>query len=140
MPTAVITPNTSSVPPPISAPTGELDTIVVPAKEEGFTRVFLGEDCWYAIRIRGGALTKIKWIAAYRAAPISAVTHYAAVKAIEPYGDGRKYKLVFTDRAMALREPIMFADAPLGSMQGPRYTNITRLMAARKVTDLFAGD
>ncbi len=29
----------------------ELDTIVVPAREEGFKETFLGENCWYAIRM-----------------------------------------------------------------------------------------
>ncbi len=32
---------------------GGLDTVVVPAQKEGFEQVFLGEDCWYAIRISG---------------------------------------------------------------------------------------
>lgn len=68
------------------------DTIVVPAQKEGFERVFLGENCWYAIRIAGGKLTKIKYIAAYQTQPISAVTHYAPVDRIEPYGESGKYK------------------------------------------------
>ena len=42
------------------------DTIVVPAQEKGFNEVFLGEDCWYAIRIGGGKLNQIKHIAAYQ--------------------------------------------------------------------------
>ena len=29
------------------------DTVVVPAHEEGFQRVFLGENSWFAIRISG---------------------------------------------------------------------------------------
>jgi hypothetical protein len=140
IPAPVTVPNTSSVPPPVSLSTGELDTIVVPAKEDGFSRVFLGQNSWYAIRIAGGALTRIKWIAAYRSAPISAVTHYAAVKSIEPYGDGRRYKVVFSDRAIPLREPILFADAPSGAMQGPRYTNIARVLAAKKLLDLFPSE
>ena len=47
----------------------ELDTIIVPAQLEGFERVFIGEDCWYAIRISGGMLDKIKYIAAYWSSP-----------------------------------------------------------------------
>ncbi len=70
-----------------------LNTIIVPAQEDGFKKVFLGENSWYAIRIGGGKLKDIKYIAAYQTAPISAVTHYAEVESIEPYGDGGKYKL-----------------------------------------------
>ena len=40
-------------------------------------------------------MNDIKYIAAYQTAPISAVTHYAEVDSIEPYGDGGKYKLNF---------------------------------------------
>ena len=60
------------------------DTVIVPAQSEGFEKVFLGEDCWYAIRISGGMLDKIKYIAAYQTQPVSAITHYAAVDRIEP--------------------------------------------------------
>jgi len=114
----------------------ELDTIIVPAQKEGFDRVFVGENCWYAIRISGGMLMKIKYIAAYQTQPISAVTHFAPVSRIEPYGDGGKYKLVFTEPAKEIG-PIPYGDAPMGSMQGPRYTSLEKLKSANKLTDLF---
>ena len=47
----------------IALPVTKPDTIVVPAQKEGFEKVFLGSDCWYAIRISGGMLEKIKYIA-----------------------------------------------------------------------------
>lgn len=68
-----------------SDPSGP-DTIVIPAQKDGFDEVFLGQHCWYAIRIAGGMLPKIKWIAAYQTSPVSSITHYAPVKSIEPYG------------------------------------------------------
>jgi len=114
----------------------EPDTIIVPAKEDGFERVFLGEDCWYAIRISGGMLDKIKYIAAYQSQPVSAITHYAPVDRIEPYGDGGKFKVVFSQHAQPIG-PIPFGDAPSGAMQGPRYTSIQRLKTAKKLTDLL---
>jgi hypothetical protein len=107
------------------------DTIIVPAQKEGFDRVFLGEDCWYAIRISGGMLDKIKYIAAYQSQPISAITHYAAVSRIEPYGEVGKYKVVFSDKAKKIG-PIPYGDAPSGAMQGPRYTSFVKLQAAKK--------
>ena len=112
------------------------DTVIVPAQKEGFERVFLGEHAWYAIRIGGGMLPRIKYIAAYQSTPVRAVTHYAPVKQIEPYGDEGKYRLVFTEPAKAIG-PIPFAGATTGSMQGPRYTSYKKLMAAKKVSDLF---
>jgi hypothetical protein len=114
----------------------EKDTVVVPARKDGFQKVFLGEDRWHAIRIGGGMLNRLRYIAAYQAAPISAVTHYAPIKHIEPYGDSGKYMLVFSAPAEEI-EHIPIADAPSGSMQGPRYTSLKQLKAANKLTDLF---
>ena len=118
-----------------SAP-GILDTIVIPAQEDGFRNVFLGENCWYAIRIGGGKIKNIKYIAAYQTNPKSAVTHYAEVESIEPYGDGGKYKLNFAAPAKQIK-PIPFGNATPGMMQSPRYTTLERLLGAKQLTDLF---
>jgi hypothetical protein len=113
------------------------DTVIVPAQKDGFEEVFLGRSEWYAIRISGGMLDKIKFIAAYQSAPISAITHVAPVKQIEPYGETGKYKLVFSEPAQPI-EPIPYGDAPSGAMQGPRYTTIERLRSAKTVGALLA--
>lgn len=113
-----------------------LDTIVVPAQEEGFNNVFLGENCWHAIRIGGGKLKDIKYIAAYQTSPISAITHVAKVESIEPYGDGGKYKLNFVSPAESIR-PIVFGSAKPGMMQSPRYTTHEKLQTADELNDLF---
>jgi hypothetical protein len=134
-PKAVATPQTSTIEPPVNQPSQQPDTIIVPAKKEGFERVFLGEDCWYAIRISGGMLDKIKYVAAYQTQPVSAITHYAPVNRIEPYGEGGKYRLVFSMKAREIT-PIPLGDASPGAMQGPRYTTFSKLMTAKKLTDL----
>lgn len=134
-PKAVASPRTSVSEIPQAQATLEPDTVIVPAQKEGFERVFLGEDSWHAIRISGGMLDKIKYIAAYQSQPISAITHYAPVDRIEPYGDSGKYRLIFSAKAQPIN-PIPFADASPGTMQGPRYTTYSQLMAAKKLTDL----
>lgn len=136
VPQAVVSPKASSK----GAKSGirgveQLDTIVVPANPDGFKRTFLDENCWYAIRISGGMLEKIKFIAGYQTWPISAITHYAPIDHIEPYGDGRKYKVIFSEKAKPI-EKIPFGDAIRGAMQGPRYTSLKKLLAAKKLTDL----
>lgn len=115
----------------------EKDTIIVPAQEDGFKRVFLGEHSWWAVRISGGMLEKIKYIAAYQTAPVSAITHVAPVDRIEPYGEGGKYKLIFSEPAKKLEQSIPFGDSPQGLMQGSKYTNFEKLKTAQKVGDLF---
>lgn len=112
------------------------DTIVVPAQKDGFEKVFLSEDCWYAIRISGGMLEKIKYIAGYQTQPVSAITHYAPVSRIEPYGEDGKYKVIFSEKAKEIG-PIHFGNAPSGAMQGPRYTSFSKLQVAKKLTDLI---
>ena len=114
----------------------DFDTIIVPAQEEGFNKVFLGEDCWYSIRISAGKLDKIRYIAAYQISPVTAITHYAPVDRIELYGDSGKYRLIFSEKAREIG-PIPFANAPQGSMQSTRYTTLEKLKNAKKLTDLF---
>jgi hypothetical protein len=100
----------------------ENDTIIVPAKPDGFKRVFLGENCWYAIQIAEKMRSKLRWIAAYQRGPISAVTHIAQVDKIEPYGDGKKYKVVFKAPASPIG-PIPLGKDGKGWMQRSRYTS-----------------
>lgn len=113
------------------------DTIVVPAQKDGFERVFLNESAWHAIRISGGMLDQIKYIAAYQTQPVSAITHYAPVARIEPYGEDGKYKLIFSEKAKRIG-PIPYDDAPPGAMQGPRYSSFAKLKSATKLTDLLS--
>ena len=113
-----------------------LDTIIVPAQEEGFNRVFLGENSWYAIRIGGGMRESIKYIAAYQTAPISAITHVAEIDSIESYGDGGKYKVNFKAPAREI-EHIIYGQAKQGSMQSLRYSNYQKLCKAKTLVDLF---
>ncbi len=47
----------------------EVDTVVVPARDDGFEDVFLGENRWYEIRVHGTMRPQIKYIAAYRVDP-----------------------------------------------------------------------
>jgi hypothetical protein len=136
IPKPVATPKASSTPSSSTPHSQGPDTIIVPALKEGFDEVFIGENSWYAIRIAGGMLDKIKYIAAYQSQPISAITHYAPVERIEPYGEEGKYKLIFSEKARPIG-PIPFADAAPGTMQGPRYTTFEKLQNAKKVSDLI---
>lgn len=136
-PKPVATPKASTAEAMLEPHTHQSDTVIVPAQKEGFESVFLRENCWHAIRISGGMLDKIKYIAAYQTQPISAITHYAPVDRIEPYGEGGKYKLIFSEPAKEIN-PIPFADAPAGTMKGPRYTTFEKLRSATQLKDLFA--
>jgi hypothetical protein len=112
-----------------------VDTIVVPARDPGFTEVFLGQRRWHAIKIARTMLPKIKWIAAYQVKPVSAITYLARVAEIKPYQfHVGKYELVFEG------EPQQIQPIPIGAlrhMQSPRYTNKERLLKARSASELW---
>lgn len=115
----------------------EVDTIIVPAQKDGFADVFIGQNAWWAIRIAGGKLPKIRFVAAYQTKPISAVTHWAPIQSIEPYGDTGKYKLNFASPAQPFERAIPFEGAKSGSMQGVRYVKLEQLRRATSLGELF---
>jgi hypothetical protein len=110
--------------------------VVVPAQEEGFRAVFLGQSRWRAIRISGGKLQQIRYLAAYQTRPVSAVTHCAPVAKIEPYGESGKYQLIFSGAPVEIT-PIPLGNATAGLMQGPRYTTLGKIRTAKTLMDLF---
>ena len=112
------------------------DTVVIPAMEEGFERVFLGENRWYAIRLAAGSIPKIKYIAAYRSAPTSAITHLAEVDSIELYGDSGKYLLNFKSPAIEIN-PVKYDGIKGNQLQGLRYTSKDKLLKAKTISDLL---
>lgn len=116
--------------------TAELDTIVVPARSEGFQSTFLDEDRWYAIRIHASMRDQIQWIAAYQVAPISAITHVAQVRAIEPWEDSGKFVVNFSAPANQIEPIRLVGDGRGAAPQSPRYTTKARLDAAKDLSDL----
>lgn len=114
------------------------DTIVVPAREDGFRSVFLGENCWYAIRIKASEIPKLRYIAAYQVAPVSAITHVAEIKEIMPYQNSGKYLVRFMSKANALDRPIKLKDGKIGAQpQSPRYTTYERINKSSKLQELW---
>ena len=126
-PTAV----TSSIDP------ADIDTIVVPANSEGFLETFIGEDCWYQIRVSSTMREKIKYIAGYQTSPTSAITHVAPVKKVEQYKDTNKYIVYFSEPAREI-DPIKIN--PKGRVKapyGPRYSSMERIKRAKTLDDVF---
>jgi len=112
------------------------DTIVVPSIKEGFDKVFIGESCWYSIRVAAGKIPNIKYLAVYQTAPVSAITHIAEVQSIEPYGETGKYKVNF--KAPAVSIPNVKYDGINGNhIQSCRYTSKSKLLAAKTISDLL---
>jgi hypothetical protein len=111
------------------------DTVIVPAREDGFKQEFLGNHQWMAIRISPAMKDRIKYIAAYQVAPVSAVTHLAEVQEIKPYKDTGKYQLIFKGA------PEQIGPIPPGNinLQGPAYVQRNRLVNAKTLVEALAG-
>lgn len=115
----------------------ELDTIVVPAQAEGFQTVFIETNSWYSIRISSSMLNRIKYIAAYQVAPISAITHVAEVAKIEKYKDTNKYIVYFKYQAIEISHVRLDTKKKGTAPQAPRYTTYKKLMKAKYLSDVF---
>ena len=113
------------------------NTIVVPAQEEGFKDVFLKENRWYAIRIHSSMVDRIKYIAAYQIAPISAITHLAEVKDIKLWPDSDKYVVNFTGPAKEIKHIKLVHKGKIKALQSPRYAILSRLQNAKTLDDVF---
>lgn len=115
----------------------EFDTVVVPAREDGFQKVFIGENRWYEIRIHGTMRPQIKYIAAYRVAPDSAITHIAPVKSIEPWSDTGKYVVNFAEPAREIGSIQLIRGGRVRAPQNLRYTTRARLETAKTLDDVW---
>ena len=115
----------------------DVDTIVVPAQEEGFQTAFIDSNAWWQIRISVSMLDKIKYIAAYRTAPISAITHVAEVDRIEKYKDTNKYILYFKGSAKEIPHIELDKNRKGIAPQASRYTNYEKLMSAKCLSEVF---
>ena len=115
----------------------EINTVVVPAQEEGFQETFIKQNCWYAIRIHSSMLPKIKYIAAYRAAPESAITHIAEVKSIAQWQDSNKYVLFFTEPAKEIGPIKLVPKSIVKAPQNSRYTSYDKLIKAKTLDEVF---
>ena len=116
---------------------GELDTIVVPARDDGFQETFINENRWYAIRMHSSMIPQIKHIAAYRVAPISAITHVTPINNIVPWKDTGKYCLEFAEPAYEIKYIKLDGGVKGLAPQASRYTSIDKLLQAKTISEVF---
>lgn len=115
----------------------EYDTIVSPCSEDGFESAFVKENAWWAVRIGQSAIPKLKYIALYESAPISAIRAYAKITSIEPYPDhpGR-YKINHDGNIRYLENPIQLGANSNLSLQGSRYYKLSDMQSSKTLGEL----
>jgi len=114
-----------------------VDTVVVPARDEGFQDVFLKENRWYSVRLHGTMRPQIKHIAAYRVAPTSAITHIAPVRSIEPWKDSDKFVLNFAEPAKEIGPIPLVRNSRVKALYNLRYTTREALEKAKTLDDVW---
>ena len=113
------------------------DLVIFPAREEGFQDVFLGEREWRYVRIDKNKINKIKYIAIYRSAPISGITHYAKVKSFEYNEDYKKYSIILEGKPIRLEKIIKLEGLDPNAMRSGRYVELSELKNAKNLKELL---
>lgn len=116
----------------------DVDTIVCPAREDGFKHAFLDNDAWWAIRISPTLIPQLRYIAMYETQPASQIKWMAKIKqnGIQPYKNTGKYIVNVEDKEKI--GPIQLDKDKKGvAPQSPRYTTLDKLKAAGKISDLW---
>jgi len=114
-----------------------IDTVVVPSREDGFKEVFLGENRWWSVRIHPAMLKQLKYVAVYRTAPISAITHYAPIRSIEPWKNSGKVVINFAEPAQEIAPLKLIKDGRVAPLYNLRYTNFEKLKTAKNLDEAF---
>ena len=113
------------------------DLVIFPAREEGFQDVFLGEREWRYVRIDKNKINKIKYIAIYRSAPISGITHYAKVKSFEYNEEYKKYSIILEGKPIRLEKIIKLEGLDPNAMRSGRYVELSELKNAKNLKELL---
>ncbi|MBN1860325.1 MAG: hypothetical protein JW840_02565 [Candidatus Thermoplasmatota archaeon] len=116
----------------------DVDTIVCPAREDGFKHAFLENDAWWAIRISPTLIPQLKYIAMYETQPASQIRWMAKIKqnGIQQYKNTGKY-IVNVESKEKIGPIQLDKDKKGVAPQSPRYTTLEKLKAARKISDLW---
>jgi len=73
----------------------------------------------------------------YRVAPISAITHIAPVRSIEPWKDSAKFVLNFAEPAKETGPISLVKGGKVKALQSLRYTNRQTIEQAKTLDDIW---
>lgn len=120
---------------------GKFDTVIFSASGRGFENTFLGESeppCWYTCHISEARMPHLQYIAIYRGAPVSAITHYAKIADFKQ--DPQNGLTCYFDGApKELPNKITLGSKPSCFFNGTKYTTLKSLLNATKADELFFG-
>lgn len=114
------------------------DTVVLPAAEDGFREVFLGERRWYYVKLDKKKIDRIRYLALYVKSPVAAVTHYGKVaeNGFHLDTDKGKYLIQLAGEPIKLEHSVGLGDTVPMATRSPKYTTLEKLKAAQYYNQL----
>ena len=114
----------------------DFDTLLVTAQEWGIKYVLMEKNEWYLSRIDEKRIKFVKYIAFYQTAPIYSINFYSKVKAINYNWKERHYNVILKDKPISIKPVILDKDKRNAAPQSMKYIKLSKLLKARKITDL----
>jgi hypothetical protein len=111
------------------------DTVIVRTTDEGFKGLFLGQNQWWPVHLAPAMKERIKFIAAYRPAPVNAITHLAEVQQVQLHGGAGQYAMIFRGSAREIR-PIMLRELESSPIE-PVFVRKDALLKAETMEAAF---
>lgn len=112
------------------------DTAIFPAKNINFNSVFIGKHQWYHVRMAQHRIENIKYIALYRGAPASSITHYAEVIEIGNPDENNR-RIIHLKEPELLPQPVQLGDVHVNNVRKLFYTTLEKLKSVDNVNDLI---
>lgn len=112
------------------------DTAVFSANNESFNNLFIQQHKWAWVRIAEHRIPHIKYIALYRGAPFSAITHYAEVIRISNANEDNK-RIVEIKEPILLDNQIELGNLHVNNVRKLFYTKLEKILSAKTIKDLF---
>jgi len=82
-------------------------------------------------------ISQLKYVAVYRTAPVSPITHYAPIRSIEPWENSGEMVINFAEPARELGPLKLTKSGRVKHLQGLRYTNFEKLKKATSLDEAF---
>lgn len=116
----------------------DYDTAVFPAINENFSKIFITQNEWKYIRMAESRKLNTKYIALYRGAPVSAITHFAEIIEIsDPIPELNNKRVIKVKEPESLPTPIKLGDISIMSVRKLFYTKLDHLKAVDTVEELL---
>ena len=116
----------------------EIDTIVCASSDsKSLEQVFLKDQHWYKILISDKMKNKIKYIAMYESAPVSAIRYIGKIKEIIPFEDSEFSEIILSEKPERIKPIKNSEDNPHLAPQSRKYTTKSRLDTAETLEDIF---